>query len=35
VAPLADAMRFVDGDEPHAALLQQPTERAVSDDSLG
>ena len=26
VAPLADAVRFVDRDEPHAGLLQHPAE---------
>ncbi len=37
VAPLADAVRLVDGDEPHADLLQQAAERlaAVADQPLG
>src|SRR4029077_3566124 len=33
--PLADAMRFVDGDEAEAGLLKQPAERAVDHDALG
>ena len=37
VPPLADAVRLVDGDEPHAALLQQPPQRraAFADQPLG
>ena len=37
VSPLADAVRFVDGDEPQARLLQQPPQRlaAVADEPLG
>ena len=37
VAPLADAVRLVDGDEAHAALLQHPPEAlaALADQPLG
>ena len=36
VSPLADAVRFIDGDEPHAELAEDPAEAlaAVADEPL-